>query len=163
MLAAAEQADISGARFLESFVAGSETAYALGLTLTDTHYLSGWWATSTLGAIGAAAGAARALGMSREETAMAISLAALQANGMIAMLGTDSKPILAGQAAKLGLESALLAGLLAGWAEGLDDEAALRKAVATATSACFHLQAGQVDLDEIASLAGGVEVRTVAG
>lgn len=109
VLAAAEQTDITGEGLLEAFVAGSETTYALGLTLTDTHYLSGWWATSTLGAIGAAAGAARALGMSKEETAMAISLAALQANGMIAMLGTDAKPILAGQAAKLGLESALLA------------------------------------------------------
>ncbi len=140
VLAAAEQADISGARFLESFVAGSETAYALGLTLTDTHYLSGWWATSTLGAIGAAAGAARALGMSREETAMAISLAALQANGMIVMIGTDAKPILASQAAKLGLESALLAaqgnsapervfedprGLLKLMNDGLQDETGL--------------------------------------
>ena len=109
VLAAAEQADINGAGFLEAFVAGSEAAYGLGLTLTDSHYLSGWWATGTLGAIGAAAGSAKALGLGEGETVTAISLAALQANGMIAMLGTDAKPILAGQAAKLGLESALLA------------------------------------------------------
>lgn len=109
VLAAAEQADINGAGFLEAFIAGSEAAYAIGLTLTDTHYLSGWWATGTLGAISAAAGSAKALGLGEAETATAIALAALQANGMIAMLGTDAKPILAGQAAKLGLESALLA------------------------------------------------------
>ena len=111
VLAAGEQANISGAGFLEGFVAGSEAAYALGLTLTDSHYMSGWWATGTLGAIGAAAGAAKALGLGREEISAAIALSALQANGMIAMFGFDAKPILAGQAARLGVESALLAAL----------------------------------------------------
>jgi 1-phosphofructokinase family hexose kinase len=76
-----------------------------------------------------------------------------------ARVGPLPKPV----ANTVGCGDALLAGLLAGWAEGLDDEAALRRAVATATSACFHLQAGQVDVDEIASLAGRVEIRTVAG
>ncbi len=110
VLAAAEHADINGAGFLEAFIAGSEASYAIGLTLTETHYMSGWWATGTLGAIGAAAGAAKALGLDAAGTSSAISIAALQANGMIAMLGYDAKPILAGQASKLGLESALLAG-----------------------------------------------------
>ena len=109
VLAAGEQANISGAGFLEAFVAGSEAAYALGLTVTNSHYLRGWWATGTLGAIGAAAGAAKALGLGREGISAAIALCALQANGMIAMLGFDAKPILAGQAARLGVESALLA------------------------------------------------------
>ncbi len=109
VLAAGEQANISGAGFLEAFVAGSEAAYALGLTLTDSHYMSGWWATGTLGAIGAAAGAAKALGLGRGEISAAIALSALQANGMMAMFGFDAKPILAGQAARLGVESALLA------------------------------------------------------
>jgi 2-methylcitrate dehydratase PrpD len=140
VLAAAEQAELTGSGFLEAFVAGSEATYALGLTLTKTHYLSGWWATSTLGAIGAAAGAAKALGLDEGETAKAISFAALQANGMIAVLGTDSKPVIAGQAARLGLESALLAaqknsapmnafedrrGLLKLMNEGRQDEAGL--------------------------------------
>jgi 2-methylcitrate dehydratase PrpD len=109
VLAAGEQANASGADFLEAFIAGSEATYALGLTLTDSHYRSGWWATGTLGAIGAAAGAAKALGLGRDDISSAIALAALQANGMIAMLGFDAKPILAGQAARLGVESALLA------------------------------------------------------
>ncbi|GBE44146.1 MmgE/PrpD family protein [bacterium BMS3Bbin10] len=109
VLAAAQQADIAGGQFLEAFIAGSEAAYALGLTLTDTHYMRGWWATGTLGAIGAAAGAAKAGGLDADATARAIALAALGAHGMVAMLGTDAKPILAGQAARLGVESALLA------------------------------------------------------
>ncbi|HDL17291.1 MAG TPA: MmgE/PrpD family protein, partial [Rhizobiales bacterium] len=109
VLAAAQQADIAGGQFLEAFIAGSEAAYALGLTLTDSHYMRGWWATGTLGAIGAAAGAAKAGGLDAEPVARAIALAALGAHGMVAMLGTDAKPILAGQAARLGVESALLA------------------------------------------------------
>jgi 2-methylcitrate dehydratase PrpD len=109
VLAVAECSNISGARFLEAFVAGSETTYALGRTLTNAHYLGGWWSTGTLGAIGAAAGAAKAIGLDRGEISTAISLAALQANGMLALLGFDAKPLIAGQAARLGVESALLA------------------------------------------------------
>ena len=109
VLAAAERSGISGAGFLEAFVAGSETTYAIGRTLTNAHYLGGWWATGTLGAMGAAAGAAKAMGLGRGEISAAIALAALQANGMLAVLGFDAKPILAGQAARLGVESALLA------------------------------------------------------
>ncbi len=109
VLAAAEHARCNGGQFLEAFVAGSEATYALGLTLTESHYMSGWWATGTLGAIGSAAGAAKALTLNTEKTTTAISLAAIQANGMLAMLGHDAKPILAGQATRLGLESALMA------------------------------------------------------
>lgn len=109
VLAAAEMANITGAKFLEAFIAGSEAVYALGLTLTESHYMSGWWATGTLGAIGACAGAAKALVLSEEKTAAGLALASLQANGLLAMLGTDAKPVTAGRAARLGLESALLA------------------------------------------------------
>lgn len=76
-----------------------------------------------------------------------------------ARVGSLPRPV----ANTVGCGDALLAGLLSGWAAGLDDEAALGRAVATATSACFHLRAGQVAPDEIASLAGSVEIRTVAG
>ncbi|MDA7947055.1 MAG: MmgE/PrpD family protein [Hyphomicrobiaceae bacterium] len=109
VLAASEQKGVDGARFLEAFIAGAETAYALGLTLTDSHYMSGWWATSTLGAVGASAGAARAFVLSGSDITAAIAFAALQASGMVAILGYDAKPVMAGQAAKRGVESALLA------------------------------------------------------
>ena len=109
VLAASEHRNISGADFLTAFIAGSEVIYALGLTLSQHHYLKGWWATSTLGAIGAAAGAAKALGLGQEKISTAIALAALQANGMSAMFGSDAKPVIAGQAARLGVEAALLA------------------------------------------------------
>ena len=109
VLAACESSGGSGGRLLEAFVAGVEAEYAFSLALTNSHYLSGWWATGTLGAIGAALGAAKALNYPAKEVASAIAFAAIQANGMTAMLGFDAKPILAGQAARLGLEAALLA------------------------------------------------------
>ncbi|MEM8744869.1 MAG: MmgE/PrpD family protein [Pseudomonadota bacterium] len=108
-LAASEHAGATGARLLEAFIAGSETAYTLGKTITTSHYLSGWWATATLGAIGGTAGAAKALSLGGSEATAAIAFSALQANGMVAMLGYDAKPVMAGQAARLSVESALLA------------------------------------------------------
>lgn len=110
VLAAAERAGGDGQCLLEAFIAGAEVTYAVGLTVTKSHYMSGWWATGTCGAIGAAAGSARALGLDGERIATAIALATVQASGMIAVLGTDAKPLLAGRAAAMGVEAALLAG-----------------------------------------------------
>lgn len=110
LFAAAEHSNSDGAGLLESFVAASEVTYACGLALTNRHYMTGWWATGTLGAIGAAAGAGKLLGHTKDAVSAAISFAALQANGMGAVLGYNAKPVLAGQAARRGLESAMLAG-----------------------------------------------------
>ncbi|GBF26575.1 hypothetical protein MnTg02_01616 [bacterium MnTg02] len=110
VLAAVEQQNGTGRALLEAFIAGAECAYAIGLTVTDSHYLKGWWATASCGMIGAAAGASKALSLDDDQTTNAISLAAVQAFGMIAILGTDAKPTLAGRAAMSGLEAALLAG-----------------------------------------------------
>jgi 2-methylcitrate dehydratase PrpD len=108
-LAASEHCGRDGSKLLEAFILGSEAAFALGSGLTDSHYLKGWWASGTIGAIGAAVSAAKLLDLGAREIATAIGLTAIQTNGMIAMLGYDAKPILAGQAARLGLECALLA------------------------------------------------------
>ena len=110
VLAAAEEGGRDGRALLEAFTAGVEATYALGLTVTDSHYFKGWWATGTCGAVGAAAGAARALGLNAAQTSQAIGLAAVQACGMVAFLGTDAKPFMAGRCATVGLEAALLAG-----------------------------------------------------
>ncbi len=109
LLAACERSGSTGGQLLESFVAASEVTYALGMTATDSHYMAGWWATGTLGAIGAAAGAGKLLGLDTDKLTVAIAFATLQAAGMGAMLGYNAKPILAGQAARRGLESALQA------------------------------------------------------
>jgi 2-methylcitrate dehydratase PrpD len=108
-LAATEMADGNGRRFLEAFVAGSEVTYAMAMLCTTRHYFKGWWSTATFGIFGAAAAAARAMELSEPETVSALALAGAQASGMKAAFGTDAKPFLAGRAAAIGVESALLA------------------------------------------------------
>ena len=108
-LAAAQTSGADGRRLLEAFVAGSEVVYALAEMCGRRHYRAGWWSSGTLGGIGAAAAAARAIGLDSRRAAAAISLAAAQAGGIKAVFGGDAKPWLAGRAAALGVESAELA------------------------------------------------------
>ena len=109
-LAATEESGGDGGRLLEAFIVGSEVTYAVALLCTTEHYFKGWWSTATFGAFGAAAGAAKALGLSVEQTVSAVALAGAQACGPKVAFGTDAKPFLAGRAAAIGVESALLAG-----------------------------------------------------
>jgi 2-methylcitrate dehydratase PrpD len=109
-LAATEEVGGDGRRLLEAFIAGSEVAYAVAMLCTTRHYFKGWWSTATFGAFGAAAAAARALGLSARETTAALALAGTQAGGAKAAFGTDAKPLIAGRAAAAGVEAALLAG-----------------------------------------------------
>lgn len=108
-LAAAELADASGGHALTAFVAGAEVAYALGRAFGNAAYDRGWWTTALLGTVGAAAGAARALGLNGATAGHAVALAAAQAFGTRAVMGSAAKPYLCGQAAAAGLEAALAA------------------------------------------------------
>ncbi len=122
-LAAAESARVSGKRLLEAFIVASEVTYAVATQCTSNHYFKGWWSTATFGAFGAAAGAAKALGLSEEQTLNAITLAGSQSNGMKVVFGTNAKPYLAGKTASIGVETALLAAKnLTGPAAVLEDE-----------------------------------------
>jgi 2-methylcitrate dehydratase PrpD len=97
-----------------AYVAGVETIYALGESLSNAVYFDGWWATGLFGSIGAAAGAARILGLDALGCATAIAHAATAAAGLRAVLGTAAKPLGCGYAARIGVEAASLA------AAGLD-------------------------------------------
>ena len=72
VLAVAQRIEASGAELLQGFVAGLEVEFALGLALTEAFYDRGWWTTSALGAMGAAAGVARVTDLDAEATARAI-------------------------------------------------------------------------------------------
>ncbi|MGI4985121.1 MAG: MmgE/PrpD family protein [Janthinobacterium lividum] len=99
---------ITGERFLLAFVLGVEVACRLGNAVPG-HYQRGWHITSTCGVVGAAAGTARALGLDALRTAWAFGNAVVQAGGLVEALGTMSKSISVGNAARNGLLSALLA------------------------------------------------------
>ncbi len=108
VLACAEENGATTADVLAAFVAGSEVTYALGRALPDIFW-QGWWTTATLGSIGAAAGAARAMRMDAAATAHALAIAASFTFGMRTILGNDANPLGAGIAAQAGVRAALLA------------------------------------------------------
>lgn len=109
VLAAAEMRSRSGLDVLAAVAAGLEVATKLGKVSGYEQYHAGWHATATLGVLGAAAGAARALGLDRAGVATALGIAASRVSGLRANIGTMTKPLHVGFAAHNGLEAALLA------------------------------------------------------
>ncbi|TWF47478.1 MmgE/PrpD family protein [Neorhizobium alkalisoli] len=100
---------ISGREFLNAYLIGLEAQAAVGYGVNPSHYNRGWHGTSTVGAIGAAAGVVRLLGGGNEEMAQAMSLAISMASGPKGQFGTLAKPIHAGIAARNAVEAAMLA------------------------------------------------------
>ena len=109
VLAVAEAVNATGEDFLASFIVGYEVTSKLGRAVNPTAYEKGWWTTSALGTIGAAAAVARLLGLSQKQTEWALGLAIGQASGVRANNGTLAKPFQAGRAAQNGVLSAQLA------------------------------------------------------
>lgn len=108
-LAAGELTFASGRALLEAWVVGFEIEGVLGRAMNPRHYTQGWHCTSTIGTIGAAAAAARLLGLNREQVAYCLAIAASEASGLKENFGTDTKPLHAGLAARNGIVAALLA------------------------------------------------------
>jgi 2-methylcitrate dehydratase PrpD len=108
-LALAEWRSVSGARMLEAFVAGAETACRIGLGVSPGHYTRGWHITSTCGAFGAAAACAKLLDLGAVETGHAIGIAASLASGLVENLPTAAKNAGVGNAARSGMLAAMLA------------------------------------------------------
>src|SRR5215469_407029 len=109
LLSLAEFRGASGRDFIAAFVAGYETACRVGRLVSPSHYQRGFHATSTVGAIGAAAACASLLRLDPDKTAHAFGIAATRAAGLKSMFGTMCKPLHAGSAAENGLLAALLA------------------------------------------------------
>ena len=108
-LALAEERRASGRELLLAYLVGFEVACSVGTGLSPEYFGDlGWHPTGPLGAIGAGAAAARLLDLDREQTAMAISLAASQAAGLRQNFGTMTKPFHAGEAARSGVTAARL-------------------------------------------------------
>ena len=108
-LAAAETAGASGRSLLDAYVVGFEIETRLGRAMNPRHYQRGWHCTSTLGTIGAAAAAARLLGLDESACGHALAIAASEASGLKENFGTMVKPLHAGLAARNGILAAQLA------------------------------------------------------
>jgi len=109
VLALGEKLGIGGKGIIAAFVAGVEVAARVGAMMGEKHYEKGWHATGTVGTFGAAAAAARMMGLDAETTAQCFGIAATQAAGLKSMFGTECKPLHAGKAAMNGIIAAELA------------------------------------------------------
>lgn len=109
--ALAEREGANGRRLIEAVVTGYEVIVRLTIALGVPH--NNWWhSTGTAGTVGAAAAAAKLLGLSAEQSAGALGLGATQGAGLID--GTEGKALAAkhfhgGKAAQNGIWAALLA------------------------------------------------------
>ncbi|MGE0260619.1 MAG: MmgE/PrpD family protein [Alphaproteobacteria bacterium] len=118
LFAFAETAKRDGAALLRAFILGGEIECRMGNAISPYHYTRGWHITSTCGVVGAAVGVGTLLDLSEEQFGWALGNATAQAAGLVETLGTMSKSISVGNAARNGLTSALLA------AEGFSGPAA---------------------------------------
>nr|WP_255374665.1 MmgE/PrpD family protein [Mycobacterium sp. NAZ190054] len=91
------------------FLTGAGVMARIGTILGWRHYESGWHATTTSGAIGAAACAAAAYGLDVDLTARAIALAVPASGGVQRVFGTEAKSLQVGFAVDAGVRAAALA------------------------------------------------------
>lgn len=111
-VAVAEAVGASGAALLQAVVAGYECLLRIGLGIgIASHRARGWYSTSTLGPFGAAAAAAKLLGLDACAMTGALGHAGAQAGGLWAFSadGSLGSVVSAGRAAESGVLAALLA------------------------------------------------------
>ncbi len=109
LLALAEMRKVGGAALLHAFILGVDVACRIGNAVSPSHYRRGWHITATCGIFGAAAAAGKLLGLDRQGMAWALGHAATQSAGLVESLGSMSKSIGVGNAARNGLAAALFA------------------------------------------------------
>ncbi len=111
VLAIGERDHRSGADLMLAYQVGVEVECKVAEAIMPRHYQHGFHSTATCGSIGAAAGAARLLGLDRDAMRRAISIGATQATGLRENFGTMTKPFHAGRAAENGMVAAEIAAL----------------------------------------------------
>ena len=110
VFAAAERTKADGRTLLTAIAAGYEVGIRVAVSVGTSHYRY-WHTTSTCGTFGAAAGAAKTLGLDEEGVVWALGSAGTQASGLWAFLVENamSKQLHPGKAALNGLLAAFLA------------------------------------------------------
>lgn len=110
ILAIAEQRALTGKDFLTAAVAGYEIGPRVGMCMGPEHIGQGWHSGATVGVFSAGAGAAKALGLTQDQTVHALGITGTQSAGlMAAQFGAMVKRMHAGRSAQSGLYGAMLA------------------------------------------------------
>jgi 2-methylcitrate dehydratase PrpD len=109
-LATGEANGASGTAFITALAAGYEVGIRVGICAGVSHSTSGYHVTGTVGALAAAAAAARLLQLDATQSAHALGIGATQAAGLYAArLGAMTKRFHAGRASQSGVLAAYLA------------------------------------------------------
>lgn len=108
--AAAQEHAVEGEQILQGVILGYEAACRLSIAMQPSHKQRGYHASGTCGTIGAAVGAAIALGMDQSRMKRVVTAAAGSAAGMLEMQEQKSelKPYNVGRAAMDGLAAAYM-------------------------------------------------------
>lgn len=99
----------SGIELLLGFILGVEAECRIGNAVSPGHYARGWHITSTCGVFGSALATGKLLRLSAQQLVWALGSASAQASGLVETLGTMSKSVSMGNAARNGMLSAFLA------------------------------------------------------
>lgn len=108
-LALSEWKEASGADFLTAYIIAFKVAALIGACTGMEQYNAGWHTTATIGHLASAAGCARLLKLSEQQTIYAIGLAGTLSSGLKIVFGTMTKAFHAGNASQAGLKAAMLA------------------------------------------------------
>lgn len=110
VFAVGEREKIGGKKLIEAIVSGYEIMIRVGEAVGRSHYTT-WHNTSTCGTFGAAAGAGKVLGLTRDQHVHALGNAGSQSAGLWEFLedGADTKFMHAGKAAMNGIIASDLA------------------------------------------------------
>ena len=109
LLAWSETQKVKGTDFLLCLILGMEAECRIGNAISPYHYARGWHITSTCGVFGSAMAIGRLISLTEQQLVWALGNASAQASGLVETLGTMSKSISMGNAARNGIVSALLA------------------------------------------------------
>jgi 2-methylcitrate dehydratase PrpD len=113
VLALGEIGNRSGLDALTAYQVAVEAETKICEAINPRHYDHGFHSTATIGAIAAAAGASRMMGLNLEQTRRALGIGASQAAGLRENFGTMTKPFHPGRSAESGVVAAEFAKL--GW------------------------------------------------
>jgi 2-methylcitrate dehydratase PrpD len=100
---------VSGRDFLNAFLTGFEVECKISESIRPEHYEKGFHSSGTVGTFGAAAAAAKLIGLNRVQLRHLLGMTASMASGIRANFGTMTKPLHVGRAAQNGVTAALLA------------------------------------------------------
>jgi len=113
VLALGEIGNRSGLDVLAAYQVAVEAETKICEAINPRHYDHGFHSTATIGAIAAAAGASRMMGLNLEQTRRALGIGASQAAGLRENFGTMTKPFHPGRSCESGIVAAEFAKL--GW------------------------------------------------